>query len=416
MRVLVLSQYFWPETFIINSLAKILADQGHQVHVFTGKPNYPEGVIFPGYNSSGLVEELYAGQIPVFRIPLRPRGRGAKGLILNYFSFVINGLWYFPKFLRKKDSSYDAILVYAPSPILSVLPAILLRWKTKAHLAVWVQDLWPETLSATGFVTNRVLLWLVGRVVKLIYTFSDTILIQSRAFKSFVARYADSDKIIYYPNCYSLGPEAAICDEKKVSDELLEFMDHNFCVVFAGNLGAAQSLDTLVAAAVKLRVIPECKIVVVGSGSKSAWLAKQKIDLALDNILLVGRFPSSEMHKFFARSSALLVTLSKSDVFSLTVPSKIQAYLAAGRPIIAALDGEGARIVEEAGAGLCCPSEDASGLACSIEKLFNMSAEKRDEMGRAGLRYFIQNFEVNNQAKKLIEILTVRIASKEGSQ
>ena len=122
------------------------------------------------------------------------------------------------------------------------------------------------------------------------------------------------------------------------------------------------------------------------------------------------------MHKFFARSSALLVTLSKREVFSLTVPSKIQAYLAAGRPIVAALDGEGARIVEEAGAGLCCPSEDASGLACSIEKLFNMSAEKRDEMGRAGLRYFIQNFEINNQAKRLVEIITVRIASKEGSQ
>lgn len=409
VNILLVSQYFWPETFIINDLVKTLAAQGHQVQVFTGKPNYPEGQTFPGYTSHGCDRELYAKQIPVYRAPLRPRGHGAKGLALNYLSFVFNGLRFFPRALQRNETPFDVIFVFAPSPILSVLPAILLKWKTKAHLAVWVQDLWPESLSATGFIRNRFLLWGVGWLVRALYACSDTLLIQSRAFKASVMRYAKAEKIVYYPNCYAQGA-TELTTQTEVPAELLAFMEQHFCLVFAGNLGTAQSLETLVDAATRLKHLPACKLIIVGSGSMHAWLEAQKAALGLDNMRLVGRFPPSEMPQFFSRAAGLLVTLRKSDVFSLTIPSKLQAYLAAGRPIVAALDGEGARIVEEAGAGFCSAAEDGVGLARAIEQLFEMPAAERTQLGFSGQRYFASNFEMNRQGRRLIEILEERIA------
>ncbi|WP_070886312.1 glycosyltransferase family 4 protein [Pseudomonas argentinensis] len=409
MKILLVTQYFWPETFIVNDLAKTLVAQGHEVQVFTGKPNYPEGQIFAGYTAHGCDRELYANQIPVFRAPLRPRGRGAIGLVLNYLSFVINGIRFFPKALQTEGTPYDVIFVFAPSPILSALPAILLKWKTKAHLAVWVQDLWPESLRATGFVKNRFALWCVGVLVRALYGCSDTLLIQSRAFKASVMRYANAEKIIYYPNCYVQSGFQTTA-KTQVPAELLALMEQNFCLVFAGNLGTAQSLETLVDAATRLKHLPKCKLIIVGAGSMYAWLEAQKAALDLDNMHLVGRFPSDEMPQFFSRAAGLLVTLRKSEVFSLTIPSKLQAYLAAGRPIIAALDGEGARIVEEAGAGFCCAAEDGVGLARAIEKLFHMPAVERTQLGGFGQSYFAENFDMNSQGRRLIEILEGRIA------
>jgi len=409
VKIILVTQYFWPETFIINDLAKTLVAQGHEVQVFTGKPNYPEGKVFPGYTSHGCDRELYANKIPVFRAPLRPRGRGAIGLTLNYLSFVFNGIRFFPKALQTGGKPYDVIFVFAPSPILSMLPAVLLKWKAKAHLAVWVQDLWPESLRATGFVRSRFLLFCVGVLVRALYAFSDTLLIQSRAFKTSVMRYASESKIVYYPNCYAQNV-AEKTMQTEIPAELLAFMEQNFCLVFAGNLGTAQSLETLVAAATRLKHLPRCKLIIVGAGSMYAWLVAQKDALGLDNMYLVGRFPSSEMPHFFSRAAGLLVTLRKSNVFSLTVPSKLQAYLAAGRPIIAALDGEGARIVQEARAGFCCAAEDSAELARAIERLFHMPAAERIQLGDSGQRYFAANFEMNAQGRRLIEILEERIA------
>jgi glycosyltransferase involved in cell wall biosynthesis len=409
VKILLVTQYFWPETFIINDLVKTLVTQGHEVQVFTGKPNYPEGKTYPGYTPHSCGRELYANQIPIFRVPLRPRGRGAIGLVLNYLSFVFNGIRFFPKALQTEGTPYDVIFVFAPSPILSVLPAILLKWKTKAHLAVWVQDLWPESLRATGFVKNRFALWCVGVLVRALYGCSDTLLIQSRAFKAPVMRYASAEKIIYYPNCYAQSGFQTTT-QTQVPAELLAFMEQNFCLVFAGNLGTAQSLETLVDAATRIKHLPKCKLIVVGAGSMFTWLEAQKAALELDNMHLVGRFPSCEMPHFFSRAAGLLVTLRKSEVFSQTIPSKLQAYLAAGRPIIAALDGEGARIVEEARAGLCCAAEDGVGLARAIEKLFNMPAVERAQLGGFGQRYFAENFDMDSQGRRLIEILEGRIA------
>lgn len=406
MKVLVVSQYFWPESFIINDLVSNLSAQGHVVKVLTGKPNYPDGVVFDGYSASGYQEENYKSSVSICRAPLRPRGSsGAKNLLLNYWSYIVNGLKFYPHAV--KGESFDVTFVFAPSPITSVIPAIYLKWKLKNHLVVWVQDIWPESLSATGFIKNKSALRVVGLLVKGIYVFVDTLLVPSRAFREPVARYANRDKVVYYPNSYQdITPSV---EETRIPAQLLAELDNNFCLVFAGNLGAAQSVETLVEVADKLRHLFGLRIVLVGSGSMLTWIENQKQSRELDNLILAGRFPVSEMPQFFSRATGLLVTLKREEIFAYTIPSKIQAYLAAGRPIIAALDGEGARVVEEAGAGLTCPAQDAAGLARCIEQLYQMSSAERDKLGQAGRGYYLEHFEMSRQSRRLVEILESRI-------
>jgi len=180
MRILIVSQYFWPESFVINDIARSLALKGHNVTVLTGKPNYPEGKIAAGYRAWGIQQELYAGA-EVIRVPLVPRGNGSPWrLALNYLSFIFSGMTLAPFVLR--GWAYDLVFVYAPSPLLQALPAVLLAWLKRAPLVVWVQDLWPESLMATGFVKNRWMIKVVEALVRYVYHRADSILIQSEAF------------------------------------------------------------------------------------------------------------------------------------------------------------------------------------------------------------------------------------------
>lgn len=401
MRILMLSQYFWPENFIVNDIVRTLDEQGHEVVVATGKPNYPDGKVFNGYRAGGIQRERYRGQIEVLRVPLWPRGQGgAKNLILNYLSFVMAGLLCLPWMLRGRD--FDAILVFAPSPITQSIPAIPLKWLKKARLALWVQDLWPESLSATGFVKNRHVLKAVGWMVRVIYRHCDTLLVQSRAFVEPVARYASREKIQYFPNSLDVnGAEAVV----PVPQELKELLEQHFCVVFAGNLGTAQALDTLIEAAVHLRDDPQIRLVLVGSGSRMAWLKAQQQALGLDNLVLPGRFPMEAMPQIFERASALLVSLNNEEAFAQTIPSKIQAYLAAGRPIIACMNGEGARVVCEARAGLASPAEEVLPLVANIRCMKALGVAERAAMGALGRAYFDENFEMTSRVLCLVELL-----------
>lgn len=400
MRILVLSQYFWPESFIINDVVRTLDEQGHEVVVATGKPNYPDGKVFDGYRAAGTQRERYQGRIEVLRVPLWPRGQGgAKNLILNYLSFVFSGLLCLPWMLRGRE--FDAILVFAPSPITQAIPAILLKWLKKAKLALWVQDLWPESLAATGFIRNPRVLKAVGWMVKAIYRCCDLLLVQSQAFVEPVARYAERQKIIYYPNSIDVQYSRVV----GIPEDLIETLDNHFCVTFAGNLGTAQALETLVQAAVHLRDDPDIRLVLVGSGSRLPWLQAQKQAHGLDNLILPGRFPMEAMPSIFERSSALLVSLNAEPIFAQTIPSKIQAYLAAGRPIVAALDGEGARVVHEAKAGLASPAGQVLPLVANIRSMFALSAEARAAMGGSGQAYFTEHFEMQMQTRRLTELL-----------
>lgn len=388
MNLLVITQYYWPETFVITGLVDSLQAQGINVTILTGKPNYPGGEVFPGYRAWGIARER-RGQVDIVRVPLFARGKKSGWrLAANYVSFVAAATLLGPWLLRGKR--FDAIFVFAPSPILQAIPAMFLARLRKIPLVLWVQDLWPQSLSATGYLKSAWVLQAVACVVRGIYRASDRILVQSRAFIAPVAELADRlQKIHYMPNPY-LATMGSQPSERAV--QLIDTLRRHFCVVFAGNLGSAQSLDTIVEAARQLLTQADLRIVLVGSGSQDNWLEQQKSTLKLDNMVLAGRFESSDMASIFDAASALLVTLKPDPAFELTIPSKVQAYLAAARPIIAALDGEGARVVEEADAGFCSAAGDAGALVASILRMANLPLAERQAMGMRGRTYFDQHF------------------------
>lgn len=409
MRLLIISQYFWPETFIINDLARLLHARGIEVTVLTGKPNYPGGDIHSGYRAGGVQRESYEG-IEVVRVPLVTRGQNSRmRLALNYLSFLTAASIMGPFALKGK--AFDAVLVYGISPLLQALAGMVLSSVKKAPLVVWVQDLWPESLTATGYLSNRALLAMISSLVRRIYKSATLILIQSRAFRAPVETLCDDPlKIIYYPNLYQRPPPTAASAR---ASELADKLRRSFSVVFAGNIGTAQDPETILQVARLLRAIPDVRIILVGSGSREKWLAESAAIQGLDNLVFAGRFPASDMPYIFEGAAALLVTLAAQPIFSLTIPSRVQAYLAAGRPIVGALDGEPAKIIAEAQAGICVPSGNAEALAGAILKLHGMTDTERNIMGKRGMVYFEQNFAPEKLTTDLIALLKGEIVAGE---
>ena len=399
MRVLVVSQYFWPEEFQINGMVRSLVERVMQVDVLTGKPNYPEGRFFDGYRAWGCQTEHWMGAT-VYRVPLLARGaKNAVRLVLNYLSFVLSALAFAPWLLRGRQ--YDAIFVYAPSPILQVIPALFLGWLKRCRVIVWVQDLWPQSLAATGYVRSpRILHW-TEKVVRFIYRHTDLLLVQSRAFEAQVVALAPGKKIVYFPN--SVDP--LFCDPAEMVLPQIEQLNSGFPVMFAGNIGAGQSVETIVEAAALLQQFGEIQFVVLGLGSRHAWMLEQVRTRGLHNLHLPGRFPIQTMPGLMQKAGALLVTLADQPVFAATIPNKIQAYMAAGRPILACLNGEGARIVVEADAGLAIPAQDAQGLANAVLKLYWMPPDERFRLGDNGRRYYKAHFDRDTLVDKLVGYL-----------
>lgn len=399
MKILIVSQYFWPEGFSINDVARSLVEKGVVVDVLTGKPNYPAGEKFEGYRGFGFMRETWKG-VSVFRIPLFARGvGGALRLVINYLSFVISGLLFGALLLRKQR--YDAILVYAPSPILQAIPAIFLGWLKRCGVIVWVQDLWPESLSATGHVRNKRVLKMVESLVRFIYKRSDLLLAQSKAFVPLVQNLAANTLVQYYPN--SVDPSFAHPSAQDLPE--VSGLGDGFSVLFAGNIGTVQSVDTIVEAADLLQSYPDIHLVVMGDGSRREWMLQEQRSRGLSNLHLPGRFPVEMMPGFMQKASVLLVSLTDQEIFKATIPNKIQAYLAAGRPIAASLNGEGARIVLEAKAGLAAPAEDGKALADTVLQFYHMSRQQREEMGARGRAYYKKHFEHDMLMTRLIEHL-----------
>ena len=398
MKILVLSQYFWPETFRITDVVKSLRDVGCEVTVLTGQPNYPDGVVSPGYSAASWRTQIHDG-LTIYRVPLVPRGQGsALRLALNYLSFVVSACVFGPWLLR--GCRVDVIFVYAPSPILQVIPAVWLKWIKCVKLVTWVQDLWPDSLAATGYVRNRRVLSVVELVVRWIYRHTDLLLVQSRAFEASVAALSPGKTIAYYPN--SVDATFAEPPSKDVDLPEVPALDEGFAVVFAGNVGTGQAVEVMVEAAVLLKDFPQISFVVLGLGSRWDWMQHQVKARGLTNLHLPGRFPVNTMPGLMQKAGALLVTLADEPIFALTVPNKVQAYMAVGRPILACLNGEGARLVDEAQAGLSVPAQDANALAAAVLRLYRMSPEERAQLGANGRRYFRANFEHD---KLLVELM-----------
>jgi glycosyltransferase involved in cell wall biosynthesis len=409
-RVLVVTQYFWPETFRINEVVLSLRDAGADVTVLTGKPNYPDGKVFDGFRAGGTARDSFEG-VPVFRVPMMPRGVGSGvRLALNYLSFAISASVLGPWLLRGRPA--DVILVYGISPILQGIAAIAVKLFKRAPVVLWVQDLWPQSLEATGFVRNRRVLKLVEWVVRGIYRHSDMLLVQSQAFVEPVAALSRRDKIRYHPN-----PGELALTRDRAGPDLAPgiLMEDCFNVVFAGNVGTAQGIDTIVEAAAQLAGHPTIRFVIVGTGSRWEWVRREIERRDLANVDLPGRFPPEAMPAILSRASALLVTLSRSDIFAMTIPSKVQAYLAAGRPIVAALDGEGARVVVDARAGVAVPSGDPAALAKAVLHMASLPADVLEAMGRRGRSYYDTHFEPELLSRRMLTLFEQAIGTHMGA-
>ncbi|NTW63632.1 MAG: glycosyltransferase family 4 protein [Chlorobiaceae bacterium] len=390
MHVLVVSQYFWPENFRINDLVRSLTDRGHQVTVLTGIPNYPEGRFFTGYGLWRNVRQKYFGA-EVVRVPLFPRGKGdGISLLLNYFSFAFFSSILSP-FLIK--GTFDLIFVCQLSPVTVGLPAILLKKLLKAPIVFWILDLWPESLSASGAVSDKRILAFMDKVVRFIYRNSDKIVVSSRGFiDSVKAKGVSSDRLEYFPNWYE--PEYDSQQPAKSADYVEKIiLPNGFRLMFAGNIGASQDFEIILSAAEILKKNTDIHWVILGDGRRFEWLKEQVYSRDLSTCIhLLGRYPPQAMPGFFASADAMLVTLTRNPVFSLTIPGKIQSYMACGKPIIAALDGEGYRLIVDSGAGLASPSEDTFALVESVLTIYKMPKEKRIEMGESGRMYCEANF------------------------
>ncbi len=382
MRILVVSQYFWPENFRINDLVKEWVQRGHQVTVLTGIPNYPVGKVFDAYREQPSAFAAYEGA-EVVRVPMLARGSGGIHLMLNYLSFVVSASVFGPWRLRGKPA--DVIFVFEPSPVTVGLPAVCLGKIKNAPVVFWALDLWPETLAAIGVVrSSRVLGW-VGLLVSYIYNRCTLVLGQSRGFLGSIARYCDDkDKIRYFP---SWAEDVFMDDSVKPAPEVSEWQD-GFTVVFAGNVGEAQDMSAVLDAAERLKNNAHVRWVIVGDGRKFNWLQTEVVQRGLDkNVLLPGRFPVEQMPSFYAHADALLVSLKRDPVFSMTIPGKVQSYLMAGIPLLGILDGEGAAVIREARAGLTCEAGDGAGLAQAVLALAAMPTAERMRMGLNGRQY-----------------------------
>lgn len=389
MNILIVTQYFYPENFRINDLVLGLRERGHSVTVLTGTPNYPQGRYYPGYGVFKQRRTDFHGAT-VHRVPIVPRGRaGTVGLIANYLSYAVAASLLGPVLCRGK---FDVIFTFQMSPVTLGIPALVLRLLKRVPMMFWVQDLWPESLVANSNIRTSWVLSAVRRLVRCLYRGSDMILLQSRAFGDSVrAQGADMSKVRYFPNtAESFYRPVSVAPGDTVAGPL----PAGFRIMFAGNIGVAQDFRTILEAARLLRQHPAIHWVIAGDGSQRTWVAEQVRQHGLESCVhLIGSFAPQDMPNLLAQADGLLVTLKRDPIFEVTIPSKLQSYLACGKPVIGALDGEGARIIVESGAGFVAATESPQALARAVMNLYELSPENRTTMGRAARDYFLENFE-----------------------
>ncbi|MEX2283729.1 MAG: glycosyltransferase family 4 protein [Gemmatimonadota bacterium] len=379
-----MSQWFTPEpTFKGLGFARALQARGHEVEVLTGFPNYPGGSLYPGYRiRPHQTEEL--GGIRIHRVALYPSHDSSRvGRVANYGSFALSAATIGAAVVRSADVAY----VYHP-PATIGLPALAIRALRRIPFVYDIQDLWPDTLAATGMISNKAVLKAVGRWCRLVYRFAAKIVVLSPGFKqALLARGVPAEKLeVVYNWCDEEGIRAEPADPERAR---ALGMFGRFNIVFAGTMGRAQGLDTVLSAAQILEnEVPHAQFVMIGGGIEVERLQTMTRQLNLKNVIFLPRVPMSEIGSVLSLSDALLVHLRDDPLYAITIPSKTQAYLAAGRPILMGVRGNAADIVREANAGVCFPPDDPAALAEAVRSLVNATADEREQQGRNGREFY----------------------------
>jgi glycosyltransferase involved in cell wall biosynthesis len=398
-KILIVSHHFWPENFLINEIALKFLQLKNKVTVVTGLPNYPSGEIAAKYKNWKPLKSERFKNVEIIRFPIIPRKKGSfYNLIINYISFIICGIYY----LRKYDfqNKFDHILVYSTSPITSAFVGIYLKKKYKKKLSLWIQDLWPESIKATGFIKNKFIIYLIKLIVKFIYRNSDNIIVQSKAFKRQIKLITNKKIHVVENSHFNLNKKKKTILPK----QLLKILKKYFCIVFAGNIGKAQSIKTILEASLKIKKFKNIFILIIGDGSDKNFAINYIKNNNLDNVKIFGPYDSNTTLNIIKKCKACLLTLKNEEIFSLTVPNKFQTYLYAGKPIIASANGEISKIIKTQKIGFADKAEDSDLLKKNIIKLF-LKKKILKRISVISKKFYEKNYNINKQSLKLLNII-----------
>lgn len=390
LRILVVSQYFWPENFRINDWVDGMVELGHEVTVLSSLPNYPEGILKVAYKNNPEKYTKYKG-VEIIRVPQILRGSSSLSLFLNYISFAFFGSTLGVWKLRKKK--FDVTFVFAVSPILMVIPAIMVKITKNVPILLWVLDLWPDVLKAMNIVNSKFLLYVLNRFVAFLYLRCDCVVAQSSMFlkdiKKLVPNHANVD---FIP---SWGEQICHINDKHIENLILEKRG-KFNIFYTGNIGEAQDFQTVIDAAKQLKTEKEIKWFIVGNGRMAEWLRNQIVinDLQ-DSFYILGSYPIEKMAVFFKYANAGLLCLKNDEMLCKTIPGKLQTYFSYSIPVIGACDGEVNKIVNENKAGLVGNAGDSYQLARNVILMKNLNSKDMNEMSFNANKYYINNFDRN---------------------
>jgi colanic acid biosynthesis glycosyl transferase WcaI len=387
MRVLILTQWYPPEPgLLMQELAQTLQDRGHDVTVLTGFPNYPSGKVYPGYRIRPWMRETIE-RVPIVRVALYPEhSRSGIKRALNYLSFAISCSFLAPFLVRHPD----VLFVYHP-PLTAGIPAIWLSWLWRAPYVYQVQDLWPETLAATGMLTNRRIIDWIARLARSVYARAAAICVSSPGFRSnLLAKGVPARKIHVISNWVDTAVYRPV--EPGVTLGVTLGLAGRFNVMFAGNLGEAQGLETILDAAALLQGLPDIQFVLVGDGTAARRIEHLAQVRQLQNVRFLRPRPPGDMPDLYAHADVLLMHLKDDPLFRITVPHKTFAYMASGKPVLAAISGDAAAVISTAGAGLVCQPEDAGAMAAAVRRMYDSPRAIRQQMAQNGLDAIRERF------------------------
>ncbi len=376
MKILVVCQHYFPEPFCISDICEELVSRGHEVTVVTGLPNYPMGHIYDGYRHGEKRDEIVNG-VQVHRCYTIGRRSGALWRFVNYYSFAISSTLYVS---RLKDD-FDVVFCYQLSPVMMASAAVKYKKKHNKKLILYCLDLWPESLTVGGVRQGSLLYKVFERVSGKIYKQVDKILVTSRSFADYFSHKFGVVDTTYLPQYADMQFEALSCN--KESNDTVDIM-------FAGNVGAAQSIDTIIRAAALTKNVETLKWHIVGDGSELEASRKLASELNADNIVFHGRKPKEEMPAYYAMADAMLVTMKDDPVISMTLPGKVQSYMAAGKPVIGSIGGAAQALINEAECGLCGEPENPEQLAENVMKFISDSDKSR--YSNNAIKYYEEYF------------------------
>lgn len=402
-KILIVCQHYWPESFRINDIASFFVDKNLEVDVLCGIPNYPSGKFFDGYSYFKKRRQVH-NKANIRRTFEIPRGNNSNfRIFLNYLSFPLASIFHVPRLLTRK---YDKIFIYQLSPVTMSIAGIIVGKLKKTETIMYVLDLWPENLFSVLKVRSRVLRILATKVSHWHYRKVDKLVALSEKMKAHLLEVTTlaPKKILLLPQVCEKIYETDIQDHK-----LKRKFKNGFNILFTGNISPAQSFETIIAAAKKLKNnnINNINWIIVGDGMSRDWLEDEVNNAGLkDCFYFEGRKPMEDIPRYTPIADVLVGCLVKSEMLEATIPAKVMSYFAAGRPMVLAMDGEVRNLVNNVvKCGYAGPTEDADKLANNITKIYKLTSKERKEMGDRGRKYHFKHFERNMSLENLYNFL-----------